>query len=95
MLIGCTISSFKHYLLDEIYKIDNKTYLSYLYEHIDEVDPSVYTSRGNGVAIPFIKLTKEVVDNCHANNQRLSVYFTSKDPEKDEDYDLVLSTGVD
>ena len=52
--------------------------------------------RGGGINISSTKLTKEVVDNCHAQGKKVGVWVDrSVHAESEEFYRLLFSMKVD
>ncbi len=97
------VSSFDHDILEELETL-NQLYQTrieaiYLYNYYDSDElphPDVYTSKGLGINISSRKLTREVVEACHAKGKIVGVWI-DKDyaRESEEFYKLLLDMGVD
>ena len=87
-------SSFNHYSLREIKKIDPRAKIGLLYE-LGMVDPWVYANYVGADAIHphyyVIAALPETVKHCHENNIKVNVW-TVDDPEAIK---LMLKSGVD
>ena len=70
------MSSFNHDLLSELSRLNDlhstEVDAIYLYNYYDNDElphPDVYSSLGKGVNISSVKLTREVVEICHAKGK--------------------------
>jgi glycerophosphoryl diester phosphodiesterase len=99
----CCVSSFNHDLLAhlEILNQHHKTHVDsiYLYNYYnsDELPhPDIYSTLGSGINISSVKLTREVVQICHAKGKEVGVWI-DRDlfSENDEFYHTIYHMGVD
>lgn len=87
------MSSFDHGILEELESLNQKHGTKveqvYLYNYFDTDElpaPDVYATRGRGVNISSTKLTKEVVEICHANNKLVGVWIDRDVASEGEDF---------
>lgn len=76
------VSSFNHELLGELERINEESgskleaiYLYNYYENEELPAPDIYATRGKGINISSIKLTKEVIENCHSRGKQVGVWI--------------------
>lgn len=99
----CCVSSFNHELLAELERLNQIFHTQidtiYLYNYYDNDElphPDVYSSLGKGINISSVKLTREVVEICHAKGKQVGVWI-DRDLfcENEEFYFTLYSMGVD
>ena len=88
-------SSFKHFQLEELKRLDPSFEFSYLYEPWDEMIPDEYMSHGDIISINHHVMTKEIVDNCHKSGKKVAVWFCARYPESIEYYPSLVEHGID
>ena len=64
---------------------------------LDELPhPDIYSTRGHGINISSIKLTKDVVEICHTRGTKVGVWIDKDLFEENEEFYLTLHhMGVD
>ena len=88
-------SSFHHWILDEIKRINSNFGCGYLYRSEKELDPEYYPFHGESVNIAINHVSKEVIENIRAEGRKVKVYFPKVIPENQEYYEKLVELGVD
>ena len=99
----CCVSSFDHDLLGELSRLNAKhgtqveaIYLYNYYDHDELPSPEVYTALGRGINVSSRKLTREVVEACHARGKVVGVWIDKDHAREDQDfYRAIFEMGVD
>lgn len=99
----CCVSSFDHELLAELSRLNaehgtqvESIYLYNYYDHNELPEPEVYTAVGRGINISSRKLTREVVEACHARGKLVGVWIDKDYASEDyEFYRTIFEMGVD